>query len=61
MGAALEVGKHSAVAWLGQRHGAPTLRLALTALVAVLMALNSIGVYGFPSRGRTSSTRSPAT
>jgi hypothetical protein len=56
MGAALEVGKLSAVAWLapaeasGQRRGARPLRAALVALVAVLMVLNSIGVYGFLSR-----------
>jgi hypothetical protein len=50
MGAALEVGKLSAVAWLGQRRGAAPLRFALVALVAVLMVLNSIGVYGFLSR-----------
>ncbi|HEY2229779.1 MAG TPA: hypothetical protein VGI22_18980 [Xanthobacteraceae bacterium] len=46
MGVALELGKLSAVAWL-RRHGAGALRIAL---VAVLMALNSIGVYGFLSR-----------
>jgi hypothetical protein len=50
MGAALELGKLSAVAWLGQRHGDHVLRGALVALVAVLMVLNSIGVYGFLSR-----------
>jgi hypothetical protein len=50
LGVAFEVGKLSAVAWLGQRNGAAPLRSALAALVAVLMALNSIGVYGFLSR-----------
>jgi hypothetical protein len=50
MGAALELGKLSAVAWLGQRHGSHALRYALVALVGVLMALNSVGVYGFLSR-----------
>jgi hypothetical protein len=50
MGAALEVGKLSAVAWLGREHGGRVLRCALIALVGVLMALNSIGVYGFLSR-----------
>jgi hypothetical protein len=50
MGAALEAGKLSAVAWLGQRYGTSTLRAALTVLVGVLMALNSIGVYGYLSR-----------
>jgi hypothetical protein len=47
---AFEIGKLSAVAWLGQRYGGRLLRLACAALVAVLMALNSIGVYGFLSR-----------
>ena len=37
LGVAFEVGKLSAVAWLGHRTGARTLRLALAALVAVLM------------------------
>jgi hypothetical protein len=50
MGAALEVGKLSAVAWLGHGRGAAPLRAALVALVAILMGLNSIGVYGFLSR-----------
>jgi hypothetical protein len=50
LGVAFEIGKLSAVAWLGHRNGARTLRLALAALVAVLMLLNSIGVYGFLSR-----------
>ncbi len=50
MGGALELGKLSAVAWLGQRQGGRVLRCALVALVGVLMALNSIGVYGFLSR-----------
>jgi hypothetical protein len=50
LGAAFELGKLSAVAWLGQRNGPAPLRLALGAVVAVLMILNSIGVYGFLSR-----------
>jgi hypothetical protein len=50
LGVAFEIGKLSAVAWLGHRNGAAPLRLALAALVAVLMVLNSIGVYGFLSR-----------
>src|SRR5215469_3940128 len=50
LGVAFEIGKLSAVAWLGHRNGAAPLRLALAALVAVLMAVNSIGVYGFLSR-----------
>jgi hypothetical protein len=49
MGIALEAGKLSTVAWLGRyRATAPwRLRTALVVLVAVLMALNAIGAYGF--------------
>ncbi len=49
MGAALELGKLSAVAWLGHRHGSASwgLKALLTMLVAVLMALNAVGAYGF--------------
>jgi hypothetical protein len=43
MGAAVELGKLSAVAYLGRSYGALPLRLAL---VGALMALNSIGAYG---------------
>ena len=51
LGVAFEIGKLSAVAWLGhQRARTGVLKLALTALVAVLMVLNSIGVYGFLTR-----------
>jgi hypothetical protein len=51
LGVAFEIGKLSAVAWLGHDgSGRPSLRLALVALVAILMVLNSIGVYGFLSR-----------
>jgi hypothetical protein len=50
MGAALEFGKLSAVAWLGQRQGGRALRCALAAIVVVLMALNTIGIYGFLAR-----------
>ena len=51
LGVAFEIGKLSAVAWLGhQRARTGVLKIALTALVAVLMVLNSIGVYGFLSR-----------
>jgi hypothetical protein len=46
MGVALEVGKLSAVAWLGRHRGA-ALNTALGILVAVLMALNAVGAYGF--------------
>ena len=51
LGVAFEIGKLSAVAWLGHVAARPRpfslLRVALVALVAVLMVLNSIGVYGF--------------
>jgi len=47
MGVALELGKLSAVAWLGRYGGKPALRAALVVLVAVLMGLNAIGAYGF--------------
>ena len=57
LGVAFEIGKLSAVAWLGQRPetgqkvvGNRPLRFALVTLVAVLTMLNSIGVYGFLSR-----------
>jgi hypothetical protein len=60
MGAALELGKLSAVAWLGLRRGSRPLRVALGVLVSVLMALNAIGAYGF-WRKRTSAIRSRAT
>jgi hypothetical protein len=49
MGASLEAGKLSVVAWLG-RHSldAPRpLKAALAALVAFLMAVNAIGAYGY--------------
>ena len=47
MGVALELGKLSAVAWLGRFQGSVPLRAALVVLVAVLMGLNAIGAYGF--------------
>jgi hypothetical protein len=49
MGMALEVGKLSAVAWLGHQRGTASwrLRAALAILVAVLMGLNAVGCYGF--------------
>ena len=51
MGVALELGKLSAVAWLGRYGGAPALRGALIVLVAVLMGLNAVGCYGLPGAG----------
>jgi hypothetical protein len=49
MGVALEVGKLAAVAWLGHQRstGLWGLKVALAALVAVLMGLNAVGCYGF--------------
>jgi hypothetical protein len=56
LGAAFELGKLSAVAWLGQRRGALPLRLALMTLVAALMALNSIGIYGYLAHAHLAET-----
>ncbi len=52
MGVALEIGKLSAVAWLGHQRGTASkpLRAALAILVVVLMGLNAIGCYGFLAR-----------
>jgi hypothetical protein len=48
MGVALEIGKLSGVAWLGRRYAAPRpIKVAVTALVGTLMAINAIGAYGF--------------
>ncbi len=49
MGAALELGKLSAVAWLGHQRSStsPGLKTALTVLVAVLMTLNAVGCFGY--------------
>jgi hypothetical protein len=52
MGVALEAGKLSAVAWLGQHPGG-RLRAALVVLVAVLMAFNAVGTYGFLAQAHT--------
>jgi hypothetical protein len=55
MGVTFEIGKLSGVAWLGRsRHAPVTLRLAVAALIAVLIALNSAGVFGFLSRAHLS-------
>jgi hypothetical protein len=56
MGVALESGKLSAVARLARhRSTAPwRLRAALGVLVAVLMALNAIGAYGFLAKAHIS-------
>jgi hypothetical protein len=52
MGMALEVGKLVATAWLRENwRTAPwALRTGLAAMIAVLMALNAVGVFGFLTR-----------
>jgi hypothetical protein len=52
MGVALELGKLSAVAWLGCHSGAASwrLRATLIVLIAVLIGLGAIGAYGFLSK-----------
>jgi hypothetical protein len=57
MGVALELGKLSAVAWLGHQRGtAPWwLRAALSALILVLMTLNALGAFGFLSKAHIAS------
>jgi hypothetical protein len=51
---ALELGKLSAVAWLGRAgcavHPARPLKTAIRGLIGVLMALNAVGAYGFLSK-----------
>jgi hypothetical protein len=55
MGAALELGKLSAVAWLGHRHGAASwaFKASSTMRVAVLMTLNAVGCFGYLSKAHT--------
>lgn len=57
MGAVLELGKLVSVAWLGAfwRSSSLALRTVLVAMVAVLMAINAVGVFGSLSRA-TSNT-----
>jgi hypothetical protein len=52
MGMALEVGKLVATAWLREnwRIAPWALRTGLAAMIAVLMALNAVGVFGFLTR-----------
>jgi hypothetical protein len=52
MGTALEVGKLVATAWLREnwRTAPSALRTGLAAMIAVLMALNAVGVFGFLTR-----------
>lgn len=57
MGAAMECGKLSAVAWLGQRYAASrALKGAILALVVTLMGLNAIGSYGFLAKAHLDHT-----
>jgi hypothetical protein len=57
MDAALELGKLSAVAWLGHHNGSASwgLKLSLTMLVAILMTLNAVGCFGYLSKARITS------
>jgi len=57
MGAALELGKLSAVAWLGHQRGSASwgLKASLTMLVLVLMTLNAVGAFGFLSKAHIAS------
>ena len=57
MGAALELGKLSAVAWLGHQRGSASLALkvSLTMLVLVLMTLNAVGCFGYLSKAHIAS------
>jgi hypothetical protein len=57
MGAALELGKLSAVAWLGHQRCSASwgLKASLTMLVAVLMTLNAVGAFGFLSKAQIAS------
>jgi hypothetical protein len=52
MGTGLEAGKLVGAAWLTENwHSAPSLlRLVLVAMIAVLMGLNAVGVFGFLMR-----------
>ncbi len=51
MGAAMELGKLTAVAWLGCRPVAPmVLKIGIALLVGALMGLNALGCYGFLAR-----------
>jgi hypothetical protein len=57
MGVALELGKLSAVAWLGHQRSSSSwgLKASLTILVLVLMTLNAVGAFGFLSKAHIAS------
>jgi hypothetical protein len=57
MGVAIELGKLSAVAWLGHQRGSASwgLKASLTILVLVLMTLNAVGAFGFLSKAHIAS------
>jgi hypothetical protein len=50
MGVAMELGKLSAVAWLGRASAPLGLKVVIVTLIGVLMAINSLGAYGFLAR-----------
>jgi hypothetical protein len=51
MGTVMEAGKLAAVAWLGaNKQLSSASRAGLAAMIALLMALNGVGVFGFLSR-----------
>jgi hypothetical protein len=58
MGTALEIGKLAATAWLTEhwRTAPRPLRLVLVAMIAILMGLNAVGVFGFLTRAHLDHT-----
>src|SRR5258708_1350688 len=62
MGVALELGKLSAVAWLGHQRGSASwgLKASLTMLVAVLMTPHALGCFGYPRTPPIPRARAPA-
>jgi hypothetical protein len=57
MGVALELGKLSAVAWLGHQRSSASraLKASLMILVAALMTLNAVGCFGYLSKAHIAS------
>src|SRR5258708_9572761 len=57
MDALLELGKLSAVAWLGHQRSSSSwgLKASITILVLVLMTLNAVGAFGFLSKAHIAS------
>jgi hypothetical protein len=56
LGVVLELGKLRAVALIGIGRGSWRLRVALIAMVGVLMTLNAVGAYGFLSKAHIAAT-----